>query len=150
MATHWTAAIPRQHPTIERRLPSGEELLTDAEWEEYYGKSEKLLKLSHTLFDHSIRNTIVKKVLKDTYPELTTTDYPPQNLPLAGERNQQAPEFVTWSGANTILGKDLIDLIKIGNSPTIQLKVGSCLINLPLVVMHISHSAYVAMPKDCA
>lgn len=123
MSTHWTAAIPRQHPTIERCLQSGDELLTDSEWEEYYGKSEELLKLSHTLFEHSIRNTVVKDVLKKTYPELVKTAYPPQNLPLAGERKEYTPEFVTWSGAHTILGKGLIDLIKKGDSPTIQLKV---------------------------
>lgn len=123
MATHWTAAIPREHPIIERRLPNGENYLTDAEWDKYYKKSEELLKLSHTLFEDSIRNTVVKKILRETYPELVATDYPPQNLPLAGERKKCAPEFVTWSAANTILGKELLDFIKEENSPKIQLKV---------------------------
>lgn len=118
MATHWTAAVPRQHPKIERS-----DLLTDAEWSEYYQKSEELLKKSSHLFDHSIRHNIVKKVLKETYPELDGKEYPPQSLPLAGERRQEAKEFVTWSAANTILGEHLIELIKKGNSDTIQLKV---------------------------
>ena len=116
MATHWTAAIPRQHPTIERST-----LLSDDEWSKYYEESEKLLKLSHTLFEDSIRNTTVKHVLHETYPELEKAEYRPQNLPLAGER-REAKEFVTWTGANTILGENLVNLIKKGDS-TVQLKV---------------------------
>ena len=126
MATHWTAAIPREHPTIERSS-----LLTHDEWTKYYEESEKLLKLSHTLFEDSIRNTVVKNVLKETYPTLTRNNkYPPQNLPLAGERRAEDKEFVTWSGSNTVLGEKLVDmikkgddLIKKGDCPKIQLKV---------------------------
>ena len=86
MATHWTAAVPREHPTIERSI-----LIEDSEWERLYDESEKLLKKSNTLFEHSIRNTLVKKVLRETYVEElaesgTPVKYFPQNLPLAGVR----------------------------------------------------------------
>ena len=86
MATHWTAAVPREHPTIERSR-----LIEDNEWERLYDESEKLLKKSNTLFEDSIRNKLVKKVLKETYDkELresgTPKKYFPQNLPLAGVR----------------------------------------------------------------
>ena len=86
MATHWTAAVPREHPTIERSI-----LIEDSEWERLYDESEKLLKKSNTLFEDSIRNTLVKEVLKATYDDElresgTPEKYFPQNLPLAGVR----------------------------------------------------------------
>ena len=121
MATHWTAAVPREHPEVERSR-----LLTNETWERLYGESEKLLKKSSTLFEHSIRNTLVRKVLKETYDEELTksgTDpkYFPQNLPLAGVRKKK--EFVTWTGSNTILGEALVKDIKSENTSKIELKV---------------------------
>ena len=117
MATHWTAATPRQHPDIERS-----NLLTEAEWKTYYEDSETLLKTNQNMFECSIRNTQVKNALLDTYPNIPKP-YQPQNIPLAGERNEKAKEFVTWTGSDTILGKDLLDHLKCGNESKIQLKV---------------------------
>jgi len=116
MATHWTAAVPRQHPEVERSP-----LITEKEWEELYKESEKLLKKSDKLFEHSIRNTLVREVLNETYDgEIVDPDYLPQNLPLAGVRKNQ--EFVIWTGGNTILGEDLVRDIKSGDCSKIQLK----------------------------
>jgi len=120
MATHWTAAVPRQHPEVERSP-----LITEKEWEELYKESEKLLKKSDKLFEHSIRNTLVREVLNETYDgEIVDPDYLPQNLPLAGVRKNQ--EFVIWTGGNTILGEDLVRDIKSGDCSKIQLKVCEC------------------------
>lgn len=120
MATHWTAATPREHPKIERS-----NLLTDEEWKTLYHESESLLKTNHEIFNSSIRNTLVKDALLKAYPKLPEP-YQPQNLPLAVEKNQHAKEFVTWTGSDTILGKDLIDDLKCGKESKFQLKVYAC------------------------
>ena len=118
MATHWTAAVPRQHPKVERSS-----IIDDEEWQFLYEESEKLLKKSDDLFQNSIRNTVVKEVLNKTYKEeITESKYLPQNLPLAGVRKKE--EFVMWSGSDTILGEDLVKDIKSGDCSKIQLKVG--------------------------
>ena len=120
MATHWTAAVPRQHPEVERSS-----IIKEEEWQDLYEESEKLLKKSDDLFEKSIRNTIVKEVLIKTYEEdIAEGEYRPQNLPLAGVRKNE--EFVTWSGSDTILGEDLVADIKSRNCSKIQLKVGEC------------------------
>lgn len=124
MATHWTAAVPRQHPEVERSS-----LIANEEWNTLYKESEKLLKKDDELFEKSIRNTMVKDVLNKTYDEEliksgTKKKYFPQNLPLAGVRKHQ--EFVIWTGGNTILGEDLVKDIKSGDSSNIQLKVCKC------------------------
>ena len=122
MATHWTGATPREHPTVERSS-----LITDEEWRELYLESEKLLKTNQSLFEDSIRNTIVREKLHETFDkELSESqvskEYYPQNLPLAGERKNV--EFVTWTGGDTILGENLIKAIKSGDTSKITLKVG--------------------------
>ena len=106
MGTHWTACTPRQHPKIERS-----DLLTDKEWDKLYTEGETILKTNQKMFEHSIRNTVVKEALKEAYPELKNEKDMPQNLPLAGERNKAAPEFVTWTGGDTILGDELINML---------------------------------------
>ena len=105
MATHWTACTPRQHE-IERS-----DLLTKDEWDKLYDKAEGILKTNQEMFEDSIRNTVVKETLQETYPELDHLHTKPQNLPLAGERNKAAPELVTWSGGDTVLGEDLINML---------------------------------------
>ena len=106
MATHWTACTPREHPTIERS-----NLLTDAEWDKLYTEAETILKTNQQLFENSIRNTVVKENLRKAYRKLTTKKNEPQNLPLAGERNKDAPELITWSGGDTVLGDELINML---------------------------------------
>ena len=121
MATHWTACTPRQHPTIERS-----NLLTDEEWDKLYIEGEAILNTNQQMFEHSIRNTVVKEALRDAYPELTSKKEIPQNLPLAGERNKGAPELITWSGGDTVLGQELIDMLDTPNSKFV-LKVCVCM-----------------------
>ena len=124
MATHWTAAVPREHPEVERST-----LFTNETWERLYEESEKLLKKNSMLFEHSIRNQLVKEVLNETYDEEliksgTDPKYFPRNLPLAGVRKKK--EFVTWTGCNTILGEALVKDIKSENTSKIELKVCEC------------------------
>lgn len=98
MATHWTCACPRQHPTIER---AG--LLSDAEWAELYDESEELLHVTQGCFSHSIRHQLVRDLLAGEYGELPEP-YGVQALPLAVERREDDPRFVRWSAADTVLG----------------------------------------------
>jgi pyranose oxidase len=103
MATHWTCATPRHHPTIERYdgIPA-------AEWEKLYAEAEKLLGTRLDQFDCSIRNTVVREALQKEYSKLQPP-YEVQNLPLAVKRRKDNPELVTWSGTDTVLG-DLADV----------------------------------------
>lgn len=98
MATHWTCACPRHHPTVER---AG--LIPAEEWEALYAEAERLLNVRTDPFESSIRNTVVRDVLQEAFPELPA-GYKPQNLPLACERRADNDELVRWSGADTILG----------------------------------------------
>ena len=130
MATHWTACTPREHPS-ERST-----LLTNEQWDALYQEAELLLKTNQDMFDdtkldgstgpggltHYIRNTLVKNTLQATYPLLQEDDTKPQYLPLAGVRREGVPEFITWSGADTVLGDDMLQTLKDGGT-TFELKV---------------------------
>ena len=122
ISNHWTAAVARQHPAVERSS-----IIDYEEWQVLYKESEKHLKKSDDLFQNSIGNTIVKEVLNETYKdEITESECLPQNLPLAGVRKKK--EFVMWSGSVTILGENLVKDIKSGDCWKIQLKVGECIL----------------------
>lgn len=126
MATHWTACTPREHPTIERSS-----LYTDDEWDKLYGDAETILKTNQNMFDdtktgepgggapsgitHFIRNNVVRDILRSTYPDLKNKEAMPQYLPLAGVRRKDAPEFITWSGSDTVLGEDMLKALKEGD-----------------------------------
>jgi pyranose oxidase len=98
MATHWTCATPRHHPTIERS-----DIYTNQEWDRLYSAGEKLLNTHKHEFDESIRHMVVRDTLQAEYTELPHA-YGVQNLPLAVERRKDNPEFVHWSGTDTVLG----------------------------------------------
>ena len=118
MATHWNGNIPRAHPGIERSS-----LLTNQEWDELYDESEMLLNKSQTdLCLKSIRNAIVRETLQKAYLELSPP-YNPQNLPVAGERTKETHEFLTLTGADTVLGDHLIKMIETADE-RMTLKVG--------------------------
>lgn len=122
MATHWTACTPREHPTIERST-----LIDDKEWDELYCDAESLLKTNQKMFDDPkyIRNNLVLNTLKTTYPHLQGNGAP-QYLPLAGERREKAKEFITWTGADTILGDALINSLGKEDSKFILKEMWQC------------------------
>ena len=70
MATHWTAAVPRQHPKVE--TPS---IIDDEEWQFLYEESAKRLKKSDDLFQNPIRNTVVKEDLSNNNNKLYLHDH---------------------------------------------------------------------------
>lgn len=114
MATHWTCATPRQHPDIERWnvIKNWDNLYDQAE--EYLNVHPRRHRPTHP-YEHSIRHQIVVGVLKEAFPEIQPP-YHPQALPLACERRSEIikdnqkllSEFVTWSGADTVL-KPILD-----------------------------------------
>jgi pyranose oxidase len=98
MATHWTCATPRHHPTIERC-----DLISEDEWEELYSESERRFETTQTAFSHAIRHQLVLDILTEEFGELEAP-YQAQALPLAVRRREDNPRFVHWSGTDTVLG----------------------------------------------
>lgn len=98
MATHWTCATPRHHPTIERA-----DCISPGDWDDLYTEGERLLNTHTDVFTHSIRHQVVRETLAAEYGELADP-YAVQNLPLAVERRTDDPRFVHWSGTDTVLG----------------------------------------------
>jgi pyranose oxidase len=99
MATHWTCATPRHHPTIERS-----DMYSDEEWDRLYTEGERLLNTHRNEFDGSIRHTVVRETLQTEFTELAP-EFGVQNLPLAVERRKDNPNLVHWSGSDTVLGR---------------------------------------------
>lgn len=104
MFSHWTNNTPRHHPELER-VP----WIDESEWDELYGQAELLLNTHHDVFrDHSIRHLVVKEALKEHFQDPDGAGYQVDDLPVAGQRRRDNDEFVTYTGADTILGS-LID-----------------------------------------
>ena len=118
MGVHWTCATPRQHPEIERYNPTEETI----KWDKLYNEAEELLKVNSNLFDDSIRNKVIRKILKETYPNLPE-GYETNNLPLAAELNQHCKEFVYWSSTDVILGEELLKMLDDPTQKRFLLKV---------------------------
>lgn len=98
MATHWTCASPRHHPDLERS-----DLIPADEWDILYQGAEGLLGIRTDAFEHSVRHQVVRDALCSEYANLTEP-YGVQNLPLAVKRHHSNPQYVNWSGADTVLG----------------------------------------------
>jgi pyranose oxidase len=103
MLLHWTAAVPRQHPTVERA-----DFLPPDEWNDLYQYAEALLNKHSNVYENSIRNTVVKEALSDYYKDSLPAEYGVQNLPMGAERSTTNPEFVRFTGTDNIL-KPVLD-----------------------------------------
>ena len=102
-------------------------------------EAETLLKTNQNMFDdtkigqfgggapcgitHFIRNTLVRDTLCSIFPKLTAKKVIPQYLPLAGVRRKDAPEFITWTGSDTILGDDMLKALKEGNRFELKVRI---------------------------
>ncbi|KAF8601047.1 pyranose oxidase [Ceratobasidium sp. AG-I] len=96
MATHWTCACPEPHDEelVESPIERGRirKLLQ---------QGKKLLNVHEDQFEDSVRHQLVKKALASVYsPENRIV----KSIPLAGERSKANKDYVTWSGAGTVLG----------------------------------------------
>ena len=85
-------AKPHAEERKENPIPS-------AELDTLLDRSRALLNVHNDQYDDSIRHTVVKEALQAAYPDRGIAA-----LPLAVERRQDNPTYVTWSGSNTVLG----------------------------------------------
>ncbi|KAL7278376.1 hypothetical protein ACG7TL_008356 [Trametes sanguinea] len=100
MATHWTCATPRFHPSERPRLVKSGHAADEHEWDRLYGIAESYIKTGHKQFEHSIRHTLVLDRLREAYSN--TREF--QQIPLAAQRPGGNPDarFIEWSSAHTV------------------------------------------------
>jgi len=95
MATHWTCAcpIPHEEEIVHNPIPKSER-------DVLFPRAQTLLNVHNDQYEFSMRHTTVK----DTLLSLLPAERNVQSLPLAVERRAENPEYVTWTGVNTVLG----------------------------------------------
>ncbi|KAI0452935.1 hypothetical protein F5B21DRAFT_505842 [Xylaria acuta] len=107
MSTHWTGCTPRQHP-LERS-----KLFNDDEWKSLYEKCEALFHTSKVNFENSVRQRLVKYVLKDKFQKdfehghkkpWQTEARAVKTMPLAAKQLPGNESYIEWSCTATILG----------------------------------------------
>lgn len=99
------AAIPHDEEIALNPIPK-------AERDALFGRARKILNIHNDQYDMSMRHTTVKDTLLAKLP----AERQVQSLPLAVERRADNPAYVTWSGANTVLG----DVSAYGNRFTLM------------------------------
>jgi pyranose oxidase len=106
MATHWTCAVPRFHPEVERRYGGQNYPIDDKEMDRLYDEAESLLARSTRVFASSARHLLVKRILQRAGEEFAdVTELP---LAVSDRADSARTSAVTWSAADTVLG-DLAD-----------------------------------------
>ena len=110
MLLHWTGAVPRHHPKMERI-----QFISDDEWNDLYGRAEELLNKHTDVYSKSVRNTIVREALQAHYHGRLDPDYPVQELPMGAERRKDNDELVNFTGTDHILGPLLDDPERFGS-----------------------------------
>ncbi|NUU20763.1 MAG: pyranose oxidase [Streptomycetaceae bacterium] len=103
MATHWTCAVPRFHPEVERQHAGRRYPIDEKAMDKLYDEAESLLVRSTSVFASSARHLLVKHVLRLAGEEFADVT----ELPLAvRDRADSAhTSAVTWSAADTVLGE---------------------------------------------
>ncbi|MCP9963287.1 GMC oxidoreductase [Streptomyces somaliensis] len=103
MATHWTCAIPRFHPEVERRHGGQRYPIGEEEMDRLYDRAESLLGRSTSVFASSARHLLAKRVLQRAGEECADIT----ELPLAvrDRADSDRTSAVAWSAADTVLGE---------------------------------------------
>jgi len=96
MATHWTCACPIPHADERVENPIDKD-----EFNGYLSRASTLLNVHPDQYEDSIRHTVVKNTLLEALDKGNPRGV--QSLPLAVKRRQDNPDYVTWSGTDTIL-----------------------------------------------
>jgi len=118
MATHWTCACRMLFSQVRETgenthgcllaLPNKEETeknpISQEELSTLLTRASRLLNVHDNQYDVSIRHTVVKKWLTQSLPKERNV----QSLRLAVERRHDNPDYVTWTGTDTVLGADLL------------------------------------------
>ncbi|WP_328875625.1 pyranose oxidase [Streptomyces sp. NBC_00287] len=103
MATHWTCAIPRFHPEVERRHAGQNYPIDEKDMNRLYDEAESLLARSTSVFSASARHLLVKRVLRRAGEEFAdVTELP---LAVSDRADSAQTSAVTWSAADTVLGE---------------------------------------------
>ncbi|WAZ25768.1 GMC oxidoreductase [Streptomyces cinnabarinus] len=103
MATHWTCAVPRFHPEVERRHAGEDYPIDDKAMDRLYEEAESLLTRSTSVFAGSARHLLVKRVLQRAGEEFAdVTELP---LAVSDRADSAQTSAVTWSAADTVLGE---------------------------------------------
>ncbi|KAF8969196.1 pyranose 2-oxidase [Flammula alnicola] len=100
MATHWTCSCPI--PNDEERIEL-HKVIPKPKMDVLLEEAGTLLNVHSDEFNHSIRHQLVGEGLIQAFVEFPGRTF--QNIPLAVERRVDNPEYVTWTGANTVLGE---------------------------------------------
>ena len=85
-------AIPHSEERVNCPIPP-------EEFEDLLQQAGELLNVNENEFDISIRHRELKKVLTKAFPNREV-----KNIPLAVKRREDNPQYVTWSGSDTLLG----------------------------------------------
>jgi hypothetical protein len=93
-------AIPHEEEIVHNPIPKPER-------DVLFPRAQSLLNVHNDQYEFSMRHTTVKDTLLSLLPAARNV----QSLPLAVERRIENPEYVTWTGANTVLG----DISKYGD-----------------------------------
>jgi pyranose oxidase len=99
MATHWTCACPI--PNDEERVQI-HQVITKDKMDKLLNDAGTLLNVHFDQYDNSIRHKLVKDGLTKALSQFKDRKFEP--IPLAVKRRDDNPDYVTWTGANTILG----------------------------------------------
>ncbi len=103
MATHWTCAVPRFHPEVERQYDGRRYPIDEKEMDRLYDEAESLLARSTSVFASSARHLLVQHVLQRAGEEFADiTELP---LAVSDRADSAQTSAVTWSAADTVLGE---------------------------------------------
>jgi pyranose oxidase len=100
MATHWTCSCPI--PNDEERVEL-DKVIPKTTMNAHLERAATLLNIHSNEYDQSIRHNLVNKALTKALAQ-----YPGRihhNIPLAVQRRVDNPDYVVWTGTNTILGE---------------------------------------------
>jgi pyranose oxidase len=89
---HQYVAVPHDEERVNNPIDK-------AEFDVLLDRAKTLLNVHNDQYDDSIRHTVVKDTLQPLAKSRGVT-----SLPLGVERRTDNPEYVTWTGSNTILG----------------------------------------------
>jgi pyranose oxidase len=95
MATHWTCSCPVPHDEERANNP-----IDSGEFNTLLDRAKNLLNVNDDQYESSIRHTVVKDALR----ALAQTRGM-RSIPLAVKRRSDNPDYVAWTGCDTILGK---------------------------------------------
>ncbi|KAF1735903.1 Pyranose 2-oxidase [Beauveria bassiana] len=94
MGNYWTCCTPEQHPILERS-----DIFSDKEWQQLYHEARALFHTTEHAFDHSMRQKILQKKLRQSFPNREF-----KGMPLGCQPNESNPDYVEWTSTATILG----------------------------------------------